>query len=235
MESLDRAAVEDLVVAHRVLAKQSILDAFGHASIRSPSNPGRFLLPRSVAPELVSAEDIMEHDLDGVPVDPQGRKPFLERFIHSSIYKAHPEVGAVVHSHSTGVIPFSVSTTPMRPIFVLGAFLSGGVPIFDTRSLGGGSDMLITNAGMGDAMASHLGRRPALLLRGHGSVVAAPNIQLAVFRVIYLETNARLQSQAIALGGEVTYLNPEEAEKLDGAAAANVSRPWELWKKQVLG
>lgn len=235
MDKADQAAAEDLVVAHRVLARQSILDAFGHVSVRSPSNPERFLLPCSIAPESVGAADIMEHDLEGRPLDAQGRKPFLERFIHSSIYKAHPEVGAVVHSHSTGVIPFSVSSTPLRPIFVLGAFIAGGVPIFDTRSLGDSAGMLITDSGMGDAMASYLGSRPAMLLRGHGAVIAAPTIQLAVFRAIYLETNARLQSQAIALAGEVTYLNDGEAKKLDAAAAANVSRPWELWKKQVLG
>lgn len=235
METNEREAIEDLVAAHRILARQGILDAFGHVSIRAPGRPDCFLMPRSIAPELVSAEDIMAFGLDGAPLDAQGRKPFIERFIHSSIYRQQTAVGAVGHSHSAGVIPFSVSDAPMRPIFVLGAFLSpSGVPVFDTRSVGDTGDMLISNGELGDAMAAYMGAQPAMLLRGHGSVVTAPEMKLAVFRAIYMDANARLQSQAIALGGDVTYLNAKEAHKLDAATSGNIERPWALWKKSVL-
>src|SRR5277367_2063115 len=100
--------IETLVIANRVLYDQGVVDGFGHVSARDEHNPDHFLMARSMAPALVTAADIMEHDRDGNPIDAQGRTPYLERFIHSEIYKTHPEVMAIVHSHSPAVIPFGV-------------------------------------------------------------------------------------------------------------------------------
>src|SRR5919199_6736302 len=97
---VDSAVLEDLAAASRILVDQGVFDAAGHFSMRHPAHPERFLMSRSLAPALVTADDIMEFDLDGVPIDPRGRAVFLERFIHGEIYRARPDVQAVVHSHS---------------------------------------------------------------------------------------------------------------------------------------
>src|SRR5439155_1393627 len=134
----DPRLVEDLVAANRILADQNVLDGYGHVSARHDRDPSRYLMSRSLAPEL------------------------------------------------------------------------------------------------GRALAGTLGSRTAALMRGHGAVVVGPSLPQAVFRSVYLEMNARLQAQAMALGGPVTYLDPEEAKQAAGAVGSTVLRPWELWKKKAL-
>jgi HCOMODA/2-hydroxy-3-carboxy-muconic semialdehyde decarboxylase len=231
---VDPALIDDLVAASRILVDQGVLDGYGHVSMRHPGNPNRYLMARSLAPELVTAADIMEFDLDSNPVDARGRTLFLERFIHGEIYKARPDVNAVVHSHSPSVIPFSVTGVPMRPIYHMSAFLYPGVPVFDIRAGGEITDMLIRNAALGHALAVTLGDKPVALMRGHGSVTVGPNIPLTVFRSVYTEVNAKLQMQAISLGGPITYLNPEEARKAEASISGTVGRPWELWRKKAM-
>ena len=228
--------IEDLVAANRILAEEGVLDGFGHVSARHNAVPERFLLARSMAPALVTADDIMEFDLDGNPIDAGGRTAYLERFIHSEIYRANPEVDAVVHSHSPAVIPFGVVAVPLRPIFHLGGFLGIGVPVFEIRDAGGpATDMLIRNPALGAALAKTLGSAPVALMRGHGDVVVGRSIREAVFRAVYTEVNARLASEALRLGGgEVVFLNKEEARMAAETNAAQIGRPWELWKAKVL-
>jgi ribulose-5-phosphate 4-epimerase/fuculose-1-phosphate aldolase len=228
--------IDDLVTANRILADQGVVDGFGHISARDPRNPNRFLLARSMAPALVTTADIMEFDLDGNAIDARGRVSYLERFIHSEIYKARPEVRAVVHSHSPAVIPFGVVGVPLQPIFHLGGFLAGGVPVFEIRETGGpATDMLVRNPDLGAALAKTLGDAPAALLRGHGNVVVGDSIKEAVFRAVYTEVNARLESEAIRLGGgQVVFLNEEEAKAAAETNSEQVGRPWELWKARAL-
>lgn len=232
---VDPALIDDLVAASRILAMQGVLDAYGHVSMRHPAHPGRYLMSRSLAPELVAASDILEYDLDSNPVDPRAPLAFLERFIHGEIYKARPEVNAVVHSHSPSVVPFGVSSVPLRPIYHMSSFLHPGVPIFEIREAAGMTDLLVRSPELGAALARSLGERPVALMRGHGNVVVAASVPLAVFRAIYTEVNARLQTQAIGLGGSVTYLAPEEGRKAEATNAGTIARPWELWKKRALG
>ena len=228
--------LEDLVAASRILADQGVVDGYGHVSVRLDRDPNRYLMSRSLAPALVTAADIMEWDLDSVPVDPRGRTGFIERFIHGEIYKARPDVNAVVHNHSPSVIPFSVTTAPLQPLYHMSAFLGGGVPVFDIKTAAGEStDMLIRNPALGRALAQTLGPRPVALMRGHGAVVVGPTVQLAVFRSIYTEMNAKLQAQAMALGGAVRYLDPDEARQASQNVGGTISRPWELWKRTVMG
>ncbi|MBI4292910.1 MAG: class II aldolase/adducin family protein [Betaproteobacteria bacterium] len=231
---VDPALIEDLVAANRILAGHGVLDAYGHVSMRHPAHAGRYLMSRSLAPELVCAADILEYDLDSQPVDPRAPRGFLERFIHGEIYKARPEVNAVVHSHSPSVIPFGVSSVALQPIYHMSSFLHSGVPVFEIRAAGGMTDMLVRNPELGAALARSLGERPVALMRGHGNVVVATSVPLVVFRAIYTETNARLQMHAIGLGGSVTYLAPEEGRKSEVTNAGTVERPWELWKKSAL-
>lgn len=232
----DSALIEDLVAANRILYDQGVVDGFGHVSVRHDKNPEHFLLARSMAPGLVTAADIMEFDRDGNAIEPKGRAVYLERFIHSEIYKAHRAIEAVVHSHSPAVIPFGVTSVKLRPVFHLSSFLAGGAPVFEIREAGGpATDMLIRTPELGAALAHALGTAPVALMRGHGDVVVAPSLQEAVFRAIYTEVNARLEAEALQLGqGQVVFLNDEEAAKATATNAGVLLRAWDLWKARAL-
>jgi ribulose-5-phosphate 4-epimerase/fuculose-1-phosphate aldolase len=234
LPGVDPALLEDIVVGSRILADFGVVDGFGHVSARHPTNPNHFLMSRSLAPALVTADDIMEFDLDGNPVDARGRTVFLERFIHSEIYKARPDVMSVVHTHSPGVIPFSVSKVPLRAMFHNPAFLAVGVPVWDIRKDFGETSMLVNNAALGKSLAETLGDKPVVLMRGHGDVTVGPTVKMAVFRAYYTDVNAKLQAQAIALGGEPNYLTPGEGVKADQTNFAVMDRIWNLWRMKVL-
>src|SRR6516225_3487352 len=234
MDAVPPDLVEDIVTGSRVLADFGVLDGFGHVSARHPTNPNRFLMSRSLAPALVTADDIMEFDLDGNAVDARGRSLFLERFIHAEIYRARPDVMSVVHTHSPGVIPFSVSKVPMRAMYHNPSFLAVGVPVWDIRTDFGETNMLVGNSAIGKSLAQALGDKPVVLMRGHGDVAVGPSVRMAVFRAYYTDVNAKLQSQAIALGGEVNYLTPGEGAKADKTNFAVIDRIWNLWKMRIL-
>jgi ribulose-5-phosphate 4-epimerase/fuculose-1-phosphate aldolase len=234
LPGVDPALLEDMVVGSRILADFGVVDGFGHVSARHPTNPNHFLMSRSLAPALVTADDIMEFDLDGNAVDARGRTVFLERFIHSEIYKARPDVMSVVHTHSPGVIPFSVSKVPLRAMFHNPAFLAVGVPVWDIRKDFGETSMLVNNAMLGKSLAETLGDKPVVLMRGHGDVAVGPTVKMAVFRAYYTDVNAKLQAQAIALGGEPNYLTPGEGLKADQTNFAVMDRIWNLWRMKVL-
>jgi ribulose-5-phosphate 4-epimerase/fuculose-1-phosphate aldolase len=230
---VDAALIDDIVTGSHVLADFGVLDGFGHVSARHPTNPNHFLMARSLAPALVTADDIMEFDLDGNAVDARGRSVFLERFIHSEIYKARPDVMAVVHTHSPGVVPFTVSQMPLRAVYHNAAFLAAGAPVWDIRKDFGETDMLVRNAAIGKTLAQTLGDRPVVLMRGHGDVTVGPAVKVAVFRAYYTDVNARLQAQAVALGGEPNYLTPAEGAKADATNLVVLDRVWNLWKLRV--
>jgi ribulose-5-phosphate 4-epimerase/fuculose-1-phosphate aldolase len=232
----DPSLVEDLVAANRILVDQGVLDGYGHVSVRHDRDPSHYLMARSVAPELVTAADIMEYDLDSNAVDARGRTSYLERFIHGEIYRARPDVKAVVHSHSPSVIPFGATGAPLRPLYHMSAFLGRGVPVFDIRAASNGmTDMLVRNPELGRALAHSLGSAVVALMRGHGNVVVGASLPEVTFRSVYTEVNARLQAQAMALSPNVTYLDPEEAKKAETTLAGTLPRPWELWKRKALG
>jgi len=222
------------VIGSRILADFGVLDGFGHVSARHPTNPNRFLMARSLAPALVNADDIMEFDLDGNAVDLRGRSVFLERFIHGEIYKARPYVMSVVHTYSPGVIPFSVSKVPLRAMYHNPAFVAAGVPVWDIRQDFGETNMLVSTSAIGKSLAQALGDKSVVLMRGHGDVTVAPSVKMAVFRAYYTDVNAKLQAQAIALGGEVNYLTPGEGEKADKTNFVVLDRIWNLWKMRIL-
>ena len=230
----DAALLEDLVFANRILFDQGVVDGFGHISARHDKDPNRFLLSRSMAPGLVTPADIMEFDLDGTPVEPRGRAVYLERFIHGEIFRMYPRVTSVVHSHSPAVIPFGVSRVALRPLYHMSGFLGAGAPVFEIRDTAGpATDMLIRSRELGQALARVVGDHPVVLMRGHGSVVVAPSVRQAVFRAVYTEQNARMESEALRLG-DVTFLNEQEAERAMATNAGLVDRPWELWRKKAM-
>ena len=115
MESLLQA-MQELVVANRILANEGVCDAFGHASIRHPDNPDRYVMARSRSPGVITIEDLMEYTLDGDPIDQRDRAMYAERHIHGGVYDVRPDVQAVVHSHSHAVIPFGVTGVRLRNV-----------------------------------------------------------------------------------------------------------------------
>ena len=227
--------LRDLVAAYRILAAHGVIDAYGHVSLRSPRNPQRYYVARSIAPELVTEDDLIEYDLDSRPIDERGRESVRERFIHGEIYKTRPEVTSVVHNHSPSVVPFSVTGVPMRAIFHMAAFVGEGLPNFEIRDVKPGSDLLVKDPFLGQALAKTLGAKPASLMRGHGAVVVGENLPRAVGRSVYLELSARLQMQAMALagpGGKITYLDEAEVKASD--PVQNYARAWPMWRAKAL-
>jgi HCOMODA/2-hydroxy-3-carboxy-muconic semialdehyde decarboxylase len=219
--------VDELVIANHILANEGVLDGYGHVSVRSAQNRDHYLLARAGAPALVTAADIVEYDYDSNPVDGSKAAGYQERFIHGEIYRARPDVMAVIHCHCPEVIPFADTGVVLRPMYHMGYFIGEGVPVFDSRVGFGLTDMLISTPALGKALATKLGKVSAALLRGHGAVVTASSLHLVVGKAYYLNLNARLQYQAIQLGGgKVTYLDPQEARK----AEQNYERSWDAWK-----
>ena len=231
--SVDAAVLEDLAAASRILVDQGVFDAAGHVSMRHPHDPGRFLMSRSLAPALVTADDIMAFTLDCEPCDARGRTPFIERHLHGGVYRARPDVMAVAHAHSPSVVPFGLTATPMLATYHNAAFLAAGVPVFDIRAAFGSTDIVISSADRGTALGAALGDKAVLLLRAHGFVAVGPNLQVAVFRAIFTEVSARVQLQAAVLGGPIAALDAEEGRKADLINLATVGRSWELWKTRV--
>jgi HCOMODA/2-hydroxy-3-carboxy-muconic semialdehyde decarboxylase len=232
---VDAALIEDVALANRILYDQGVVDGYGHVSARHDKDPNRFLMARSMAPALVSAADILEYDLDSNPIDARGRTVYLERFIHGEIYKARPDVKAIVHSHSPAVIPFGITPVTLKPVYHMSAFLGAGVPVFDIRGPAGASgEMLVSTGALGQALARALRDRAVVLMRGHGSVAVGNSVRQAVFRAVYTETNARLQAEAQKLG-PVTFLNEAESARMTTALDGQLARPWELWRRKALG
>ena len=228
--------IADLVTANHILFDQGVLDAFGHVSVRHDKRADRFLLARNMAPALVKADDIVEFDADGEPVNAAGRAVYLERFIHSEIYRARPDVMAVVHSHSMAVLPFGlVKTQPFRAVTHMGSFIGVCAPIFEIRDVvGDDNDLLITNRKLGAALATTLGQGTVCLMRGHGSTAVGNSLKQAVFRAVYTEQNARVLSEALRIG-PVEALSEAETRTATRTIDTQVDRAWNMWRLRVEG
>ena len=232
-------AAEELAAASRVLAAQGVFDSAGHVSMRHPERADRFLMSRSLAPALVTAGDIMEFTLESEAVDGHpstslgAGKPFLERYLHGEIYRKRSDVMAIAHGHAASLVPFGLVEHPLRAMYHNAAFIAAGVPVFDIRDRFGDTDIVVSTAERGAALADALGDKSVVLLRAHGFVAVGLSLQVAVFRAIYSEVNARVQLQAEALGGPIAALSEEEGRKADVLNIGSASRSWELWKRQA--
>jgi ribulose-5-phosphate 4-epimerase/fuculose-1-phosphate aldolase len=225
--------IEELVTANRILAREGVVDSYGHVSARHPDNPQRYLLSRSRAPDCVEADDIMEFTLDGAPVDGRGRAPYLERFIHGALYEARPDVMSVVHNHSESVIPFGVTGKKIKPIFHIGSSIGHEVPVWDSHDHFGDTALLVENLDMGRDLAKLIGAGATALMRGHGATVAGKNVRHVVYISVYLEVNARLQKQAMDMG-EVKFLTAGEVDKVaERTGAYSINRAWENWCRRA--
>ncbi len=218
LPGVDPAQIEDLVVGSRIIAGLGVLDAFGHVSMRDPRNPGHF---HDVALARARPRDGGRHHGIRRGRQPRrcarGRAVFLERFIHgrrSTRRGPMLDVGRA-YAISPGVILFGVTKTKLKPMYHNSAFLGAGAPVFDIRPEFGTTDMLVRNKEIGKALAQALGDQQVVLMRGHGDVTVGPSVRVAVFRAYYTDVDARLEAQALGLGGEVNFLTPEEAAKAD--------------------
>jgi ribulose-5-phosphate 4-epimerase/fuculose-1-phosphate aldolase len=236
MSTLD-SLIQDLVIANRILAREEVVDAYGHVSVRHPDDPERFLIARSLAPELVGPADIVELDLDGRPVRGEGRSLYLERFIHAAIFAARPEVMAVVHAHAEDTLPFGVARgTQLRPVIHSGSFIGAAVPVWDIADKFGDTNLLVTNMAQAEDLATCLGANMVALMRGHGFAAAAGSLIEVVRLSVYLPRNARALMRARQLGGEIRYLSPGEIEARNrGYSPYSVEtwRSWEYWANKA--
>ena len=219
-----------LVAANRILAHEGVVDAVGHVSLRDPRNADRFWLSRSRSPALVELDDLMEFSLDGAAIDARGRTPSGERMIHAAIYAARADVQSVVHQHAYGVLPFTITDEPLRPVVHTASVIGAEIPVWDIRTKFGGTDMLVRSIEQGRDLAAALGDNTCALIRGHGGVVVGASVERAVLTAIYLEVNANVLLQALPLG------NPEplSAEEIERSAEAQFSplaldRSWEYF------
>ncbi|WP_434044391.1 MULTISPECIES: class II aldolase/adducin family protein [Sorangium] len=232
MDSEKTQVLEELRTATRILVREGVLDGFGHVSVRSPIEPGKYFMLRSNSGEAVEHDRYVELTLDSEPVRQGGPSPSIERFIHGEIYRARPDVKAVVHTHSPALIPFGVGKTPLRPLYHMSAFLAPAVPVFDIRLDHGMTNMLITSPALGSSLADALGTAAMVLMRGHGATLVGSSLQEAVFRATYATINAQLQPIAMLLG-DPTYLAPEEATQADSLHRRVLNRSWEFWKGKL--
>jgi len=229
MSELERA-IRELVIANRILANEGVVDAYGHVSVRHPLDPTRYLLSRSRSPELVERGDIVEFDLAGSVLGGDTRPPYLERFIHGAIYEARPEMRAVVHAHAEAVLPFTISTTPLRPVVHMASFIGARIPVWDIREHFGDTNLLVMDMAQGRDLAQCLSGERVVLMRGHGFTAAARSLPEAIRMSVYLPLNARVLLEALRLG-EVKSLTRGEIEahaafKPDDPA---MWRAWEYW------
>lgn len=234
MKTPSAQLLDDLVVANRVLYRKGILDGYGHVSVRSDADPATFVMARYVAPGTVTRDDLRVFDLQSDPVTGKDDRHYSERFIHGELYKARPDVGAIVHCHAPPLIPFGVTKAALRPIYHMAAFLGRGIPVFEIRDVAGMTDLLIRTRELGAALAKTVGEYPAALMRGHGATFVGASLRQVVYRTIYGTQNAEIQLEAMRLG-DVTYLDPQEAEKMESHSGATLNRPWEIWRREALG
>jgi len=223
--------IQDLVIANRILAREEVVDAYGHVSVRHPDNPHRFLIARSLAPELVGLDDITELDLEGHPVRDDGRGLYLERFIHAAIFAARPDVMAVVHAHAEDTLPFGIAgETKLRPVIHSGSFIGPEVPVWDIADRFGDTNLLVTNMEQATDLATCLGGNSVALMRGHGFASAARSLIEVVRLSVYLPRNARALTRAKQLGGEIKYLSQGEIDARNRGYSPYSTETWRTWE-----
>lgn len=218
----------DLATANHILYDQGVVDGYGHVSVRHPTDPTHFLISRWLAPDMVTENDILEVDFDCRPVNGAKARLYSEIYIHGEVYRARPDVNAVVHTHAPAVILMGISGETLMPMYQMTGYMGAGVPVFDIRQEIGNTNMLINDATRGKALVKVLADQAAVLMRGHGGVVTGNSLYQAVGRGVYMKVNSELQIQV--LGKKMVYLNAEEAKL---TSAADYPKDWEMWKRKV--
>jgi ribulose-5-phosphate 4-epimerase/fuculose-1-phosphate aldolase len=226
-----QSIIQDLVVANRILAREDVVDAYGHVSVRNPDNPKHFFLSRSVAPELVERDDVVELGLDGQPVREEKRSLYLERFIHAAIFEARTDIQAVVHAHAEDILPFGIAPeTSLRPVIHSGSFIGANVPVWDIADRFGDTNLLVTNMEQGRDLARCLAGNNVALMRGHGFASAGRSLIEVVRMSVYLPRNARALLRARQLGGDIKYLSQGEIDARNRGYSPYSTETWRAWQ-----
>ncbi|SFI90312.1 class II aldolase/adducin family protein [Albimonas pacifica] len=229
MTARPEALLADLALLHRLLVAQGVLDAFGHASVRDPSDPGVFWLTAAQPPSATRAADFLPHDLSGgVRAEAPGPL-FAERWIHAEVYAQRPDVHAVVHHHAPAILPFCLSDVPLVPVSQTGGWMGGAVPVWDSATHFGDTGMLVCDPAQAACLAQTLGNAPMALMRGHGAVVVAADPRELAFRAVHACRDADHQRRARALGGAFRPLSPGEAAQSGAVARGAIERCWSHW------
>jgi HCOMODA/2-hydroxy-3-carboxy-muconic semialdehyde decarboxylase len=232
MDKTEKYSRLDVVAANHILANEAVLDAFGHVSVRHPVRTSHFLLAGSQAPSLVTADSILEFDENSEPVAPAGQALYIERFIHGEIYRARPDVMAVCHHHAAAVMPFCISGTPLVPVYQHGALMGPVVPMWDSRTEFGDTDLLVRNGVQAASLARALDSHTVLLMRRHGAIVVGTSLVEMVFRAVTSCMNAEFQRGAMLMG-TVSGLSPGEIEKSGRISPPAMLRAFELWRRKA--
>ena len=235
MSTIDRQ-IHDLAVANRILAREGVVDAYGHVAVRHPDQPAHYLLSRSRSPELVCPDDIVAYDTEGNAVDGDSRKPYTERFIYGAIFEARPDVNAIVHNHAYSMLPFSITNTPLRPIWHTAVGMGATIPVWDIRDRFGDTNLLAVNMDQGRDLAAGLGANTIALMRGYGCVVVGQTLQEAVAVSVFAQLNAMMLLQAQQLGGEITFLSDgeiAEGMKMLRSSVMSMERAWEYFSERA--
>lgn len=193
---MPESLTEQLVTANRIVANEGIISGFGHVSVRKPETD-TVLISRSLSPAFVTEDDILELTLDGEVID-DDRSPYLETVIHRAIYRARPDVNAVVHHHAAPVIPFAITDVEVRPAYHQGMLFHDGVPKFDDYD--DESGWLVVTEAEGDRMAENLGDHRGQLLVGHGANNVGANLKEAICTTYHFVRNASYQLSAMGIG-----------------------------------
>ncbi|NMG37789.1 class II aldolase/adducin family protein [Chelativorans sp. ZYF759] len=223
--------IDEIVTATKILLNEGILDTFGHISARDPEDPDSFLLAQKLAPSLIKAADIQSFNLEGETTD--NRPSYLERYIHSEIYKARPDVNCVLHSHSPAVLPYCFTDQPLRPVTHMGAFLGEAVPVYEIRDKQGDeTDLFGGSPAVCADIAESLGDYPVVLMARHGVVNVGGSVREVVFRAFYTEQNAAAQTAGLQIG-KVKYLSPGEVKTAGKLVGAQIDRGWDHWSERL--
>src|SRR5688572_2173404 len=208
------ATKEKMVLVCKVLQKQRVIDGYGHLTVRL--GDGRILSTPHMPPGKVALRDLIFIDTEGKKLEGAG-EPNGETPMHTSIYKARPDVHSILHYHDDELIAVAASGQGIKVLSNAGVHFYRGTPIYD-------SPLLIRNHQLGDKVAATLGDRSAVLLRGHGGTVVAKNLDQLVRRGLDLVRSAKLQIMASTLGPLKTHSDEECEQMIKGHDGADAQR-----------
>jgi len=234
MTSSTDAIRTSVATANRILAREGVLDAFGHVSVRDPHHPGRFFLARSLAPERVTPDDVLEFDLNSQLVEPSAAALYSERVIHGTIFRARPDVNAICHHHAPSLLPFCLTDMKLSVITQLGATMGKHVPIWDQRQEFGATSHLVVTEPEATSLARCLGADSIVLMKRHGATVVGRDLRELVFRSIYSCRDAELQLRARSYGA-VDVFTEAEIELAAQYPEATLTRAWDYWVSRLQG
>lgn len=220
---------EQLVRAGEILASEGYADlTLGHVSARVPDSDSFLIKRKGMAIDEVRLEDVVEVGFDGALRDDGDFELHLENVIHAEIYRARPDVGAVVHGHPPYATALAATTADLAILGHDAVLFADGLGRYDD------SIDLVTTPTEGAAVAQALGSRRAVLLANHGVVVVGNDVPWAVLAAVTLERAVVIQSIATNLG-PLRPIPPAQAIRLAPMKYrdAFVEEYWHLWLRRI--